>query len=353
MTITPGKLWGLRRLADDSARFKMLAMDQTGPIVKPICAARGTDTAPYDDVATVKRMLGTHLAPYASAVLIDPPLGYAPTVEGLSPRKGLILATEWATWEVTETGRKSENIPGWDPSVIRKVGGDAVKVNLWYRHDASDEVRAHQAAYIRSVKDSCRDNDIPFVLEFLTYPFPSESEAEFAAKRTSLVLESLKDPQIMDPEGVDVYKLEPPTETVDVPDPDGPEAAQVQARFDAMAAGLGRPWVLLSAGATPEDFIKLLTYAYRAGASGLPRRPRDLGRALPAVPRYHRDGGRACRPLGALDGAAQRDDRCPGHALDRQGCGDGDAGGRELRTRLRPADGPGSLSGQDGRSRTE
>lgn len=268
MTITPGKLWSLRRLADDTGRFKMLAMDQTGPIVKPICAARGTGTAPYDDVATVKRMLGNHLAPHASAVLIDPPLGYAPTVDELSPRKGLILATEWATWVVTETGRKSENIPGWDPSLIRKIGGDAVKVNLWYRHDASDEVRAHQAAYIQSVKDTCRENDIPFVLEFLTYPFPGESDAEFAAKRTDLVLNSLKDPQIMDPNGVDVYKLEPPTETTDVPDPDGPEAARVQARFDSMAKGLGRPWVLLSAGATPEDFIKLLTYAYRAGASG-------------------------------------------------------------------------------------
>lgn len=66
---------------------------------------------------------------------------------------------------------------------------------------------------------------------------------------------------------------------MDVPDPDGPEAAQVQARFDAMAAGLGRPWVLLSAGATPEDFIKLLTYAYRAGASGY-----LAGRAIWAEP---------------------------------------------------------------------
>ena len=28
------------------------------------------------------------------------------------------------------------------------------------------------------------------------------------------------------------------------------------------------PWVLLSAGAGPEDFMQSLTYAYRAGASG-------------------------------------------------------------------------------------
>lgn len=268
MKVTPGKLWGLRRLADDDGRFKMLAMDQTGPIVHPIKAARGLDHAPYEDVAAVKRMLGKHLAPRASAVLIDPPLGYAAAIDGLSPRRGLLVATEWATWEVTEAGRKSCNVPGWDPSVIRRVGGDAVKVNLWYRRDVSRDVREHQLAYLRTVKDACRLHDIPFVLEFLVYPFPGESPEAFAARRVDLVLEALADPDVMDPDGVDVYKLEPPTEVVGVPDPHGPEAAAVQARFDRMARGVRRPWVLLSAGSTPGDFLKLLTYAYRAGASG-------------------------------------------------------------------------------------
>ena len=268
MNITPGKLWGLRRLADDGGRFKMLAMDQTGPIVHPIKAARGLDHAPYADVAAVKRLLGRHLAPRASAVLIDPPLGYAAAIDGLSPRSGLLVATEWATWEVTETGRRSCNIPGWDPSVIRRIGGDAVKVNLWYRRDVSPEIKAHQLAYLQSVKDDCVRNDIAFVLEFLTYPFPGETADAFAARRVALVRDALSDPDVMDPDGVELYKLEPPTEVVDVPDPDGPGAASVQARFDGMAKGIHRPWVLLSAGSTPADFKRLLTYAYRAGASG-------------------------------------------------------------------------------------
>jgi tagatose 1,6-diphosphate aldolase len=268
MNITPGKLWGLRRLADDQGRFKMLAMDQTGPIVNPIKAALGLDHAPYADVSAVKRLLSKYLAPKASAVLIDPPLGYAAAVDRLSPRKGLLVATEWATWEVTETGRLSSNVPGWDPSVVRRIGGDAVKVNLWYRSDVSDDVKAHQLAYLDSVKQACRDNDIPFVLEFLVYPFPSETPEAFAARRVALVLEALADTDVMNPDGVELYKLEPPTEVVNVPDPHGPAAAAVQARFDRMAAGIQRPWVLLSAGATPSDFISLLTYAFRSGASG-------------------------------------------------------------------------------------
>lgn len=268
MNISPGKYWGLRRLADDNGRFKMLAMDQTGPIVNPIKAARGLDHAPYSDVSAVKRMLGRYLSPKASAVLIDPPLGYSAVIADIPPRKGLLLATEWARWEVTATGRKSSNIPGWDPSVIRRVGGDAVKVNLWYRADVSPDVKAHQLAYLDGVKEACRANDIPFVLEFLVYPFPSETQEEFAARRVELVQGSLDDKDVMNPEGVDVYKLEPPTEVANVPDPDSAAAVPVQARFDRMAQDLGRPWVLLSAGATPSDFFRLLTYAYRAGASG-------------------------------------------------------------------------------------
>jgi tagatose 1,6-diphosphate aldolase len=42
----------------------------------------------------------------------------------------------------------------------------------------------------------------------------------------------------------------------------------MQVAFDAVARGIQRPWVLLSGGASPSDFLRLLTYAYRAGASG-------------------------------------------------------------------------------------
>ncbi len=127
MKITPGKLWGLRRLADENGRFKMLAMDQTGPIVNPIKTALNVDHAPYHHVAAVKRLLGTYLAPKASAVLIDPPLGYSATVDGISSRKGLLVATEWATWEVTKTGRKSQNIPGWNPALSARSAATGSK----------------------------------------------------------------------------------------------------------------------------------------------------------------------------------------------------------------------------------
>ncbi len=268
MTISPGKYWGLRRLADDGGRFKMLAMDQTGPIVNPIKAKLGVEQAPFEAVSSVKEMLAQHLAPQTSAVLVDPPFGYASAIARIPPRTGLIVATEWATWEVTETGRKSSNVPGWDAGVIRRLGADAVKVNLWFRSDVSPEVRAHQLAYLQSVKDMCKAHDIVFLLEFLIYPFPGEPPEHVVEHRTRMVIEALRDPDVMDPDGVDVYKLEAPIHVHNVPDPDGPQGAKTQAIFDQMAANLKRPWVLLSAGAGPEDFLRKLVYAYRAGASG-------------------------------------------------------------------------------------
>ncbi|WP_024707268.1 tagatose 1,6-diphosphate aldolase [Martelella sp. AD-3] len=268
MPISPGKYWGMRRLSGADSRFRILAMDQTGPIVNPIKAIRGLDQAPFEDVAAVKRMLARHLAPHASAVLIDPPLGYAASIRDIPAEKGLLIANEWATWEVTDTGRKSSSIPGWDPALIRRIGGDAVKVNLWYRADVSADVRAHQLAYLDAMKTASRLNDIPFVLEFLVYPLPGESAAAFARRRVELVSGSFTDEEVMNPDGVDLYKLEPPIPTFDVPDPDGPHALAAQAAFDRMARHVHRPWVLLSGGASPEDFLRLLTFAYRAGASG-------------------------------------------------------------------------------------
>ena len=45
MTISAGKYWGMRRMADASGRFKMTAVDQRPPIKNPIRAKRGTAEA--------------------------------------------------------------------------------------------------------------------------------------------------------------------------------------------------------------------------------------------------------------------------------------------------------------------
>jgi tagatose 1,6-diphosphate aldolase len=245
----------------------MLAIDQRTPLFGPIAEKRGMDAPPFEDVARVKQLLARHLAPLASAVLVDPFHGYARAIPEIPARTGLILSYEDAAVEVTPQGRKSHPIPHWSAGAIRRIGADAAKVLVWYRHDAPAEIRAHQEAFVRAAGEACRAQDITHLLEVLIYPLPGEDPAAMEGRREELVIESIR--PFTDPGyGVDIFKLEPPGPIGSVPDPDGPRAAALQSAYDRMAAMLPRPWVLLSAGAGAADFLRSMRFACRAGASG-------------------------------------------------------------------------------------
>ena len=47
MQLTPGKLWGLRRMADARGIFKMTAVDQRPPIKNPIAKVLAVSEAPW------------------------------------------------------------------------------------------------------------------------------------------------------------------------------------------------------------------------------------------------------------------------------------------------------------------
>ncbi len=267
MKISPGKLWGMRRLADASGRWKMLAIDQRTPLFAPIAKGRGLAEPPFDDIARVKQLLARHLSPIASAVLLDPIYAYGRAMPEIPAQKGLIISYEHSVTENTPQGRKSFPIPHWSVGRIRRIGGDAVKVLVWHRPDAPAEIRAHQEAFVRDAGAACRAHDITFLLEVLVYPLPGEDPAAMDARREELVLESIR--PFTDPAyGVDIFKLEPPGPIGGVPDPEGPQATALQRAYDRMAAMLPRPWVMLSAGAGAADFMRSMRYACRAGAAG-------------------------------------------------------------------------------------
>ena len=94
MTISAGKYWGMRRMADASGRFKMTAVDQRPPIKNPIRAKRGTAEAPWEDVAAFKELLIHELQGESSAMLLDPHYAYPRGVTMLDTRIGMILTLE-------------------------------------------------------------------------------------------------------------------------------------------------------------------------------------------------------------------------------------------------------------------
>lgn len=272
MILSAGKYWGMRRMADGGGRFKMTAVDQRPPIKNLIRERRGTREAPWEDVAGFKELLIRELQGESSAMLLDPHFAYPRGVTMLNPAIGMILTLEDSIFQETPGGRLSAEIDDWSVEKIKRAGGDAVKVLTWYRPDADPAVCRAQQDFTARIGEACARYDIPFVFELLVYPLPSDAEqtrdyVEMKSKRPELVLESVAAfaaPRF----GVDLFKLESPIAAEDVPPPGAEGSADVQRWFDRIGATAGRPWVMLSAGAGMSEFRNVLSYAYRAGASG-------------------------------------------------------------------------------------
>lgn len=273
-----GKQRGLARLADVDGHFTMVALDQRPPLVQAIAKARGIEPAAvgFADMLAAKRMLVQALSGEASSMLFDPNFAVPAALDVLPARTGLIVTLEEHRFADTPGGRKSRSIDNWTVEKIRRMGGDAVKVLAWYRPDATPEVLEHQRDYVRTVGAECRRHDIPYVLELLVYPFPDSARhttdyVESADKRADLVIESVR--EFAKPEyGVDLYKLETPLPAASLPPRDGSaghkDAAAAFEEVGRICADAGIPWVLLSGGAAPEQFQRVLSYSYAAGAQG-------------------------------------------------------------------------------------
>lgn len=313
-TLSPGKAWGMRRLAGADGRFAMLAADQRPPIMSLTKSKRGEADYRFEDVATVKRLIVEHLAPEATAVLLDPIWAYKASIPHVSPRQGLLLTLEDHAFRDTPEGRYSSEIADWSVEHIKRFGADGVKVLAWYRPDASPAVLAHQERFIRKIGEDCRRHDICFLLEFLVYPLGGDvGYAEDPQKYPDMVIESVE--RFAGPEyGIDIFKLESPLPAKALPDPDGKDAARAQALFDRLGAACGgRPWVMLSAGASAADFNNVLTYAYRAGANGYLAGRAIWWDAMQAFPdlaavraRLQRDSVPYMRAINALTAKAAR-----------------------------------------------
>ncbi len=317
-TLSAGKLWGMRRMADAAGLFKMTAVDQRPPIKNPIKEKRGLPEAPYEDVSGFKLMLVEELQAESTAMLLDPHFALPKGLSLLSPTKGLIVTLEDSIFEETKGGRLSSEIDNWSVEKIKRSGGDAVKVLAWYRPDASPSVRMKQKDFARRIGDHCRKYDIPYLFELLVYPLPGEANQttdyiEMTAKHADHVLESVR---TFAPEeyGIDVFKLESPVPAKSVPPlgGKGPTRCRRSTRRwassrPAMGDALGRR----RHGRIPQRDGACLC---RRGL-GLSGRARNLAEALPAFPGLGCDPRRAEVRERALHAGPERPHRREGDAL--------------------------------------
>jgi tagatose 1,6-diphosphate aldolase len=261
-TLSTGKLRGLQQLADRRGILTVCAIDHRGSLQQALETTMSGDVT-FQDMVDFKLDLCRAIAPWASAILLDPIYGVNQAISTgiLSGHTGLLVSIEETGYITEGSGRITRLLPDWGVAQVKKIGASAVKLLIYFRPDLK-EAAYSQAALVARVAEECLIEDIPLLVEAVTYPVAEEKEnpADFAKRKPELVIESARTLTSLP---IDIYKAEFPADM----------------NYERDEARLGRycrelngvcqvPWVLLSAGAGFVMFRKQVEIASKAGASG-------------------------------------------------------------------------------------
>src|SRR6201988_3500313 len=208
MTMTKGKLAGMRAVANARGVIAAAAMDQRGSLQKALAKDKGG--AVSDAMMEEFKSLVTEvLTPHASAILLDPEWGL-PAAKRRAKNAGLLLAYEKTGYDKTGPGRLGDLLDHWSAHRLKEAGADCVKILLYYTPDDPKHVNEVKHAWVERIGDECRANDIPFFLEFVGYEEGADEKGlDYAKKKPRIVTERMRE-FTKDRYGVDVMKVEVP-----------------------------------------------------------------------------------------------------------------------------------------------
>jgi len=254
-----GTLRGLDACASDKGTFSVLALDHRNNL-RRMLGPDDPGAVTYEQMVDVKRSIVRAVAGTASGILLDPNLGAGPAVaDGSLPSGcGLLVAVEETGYEGPSTARQSRILAGWSVSQIKRLGGDAVKLLLYYHPDAANA--EDQERLLIEVAECCADVDLPLFLETLGFPI-DEGEAKLTDEaRRDVVVRTARRLTAL---GGDVLKCEFP---YDASVTDRTRWKEACAELEEASA---IPWAILSAGVDDATFEAQTEVACAAGASGV------------------------------------------------------------------------------------
>lgn len=268
MNISIGKLRGLQQLADSKGIMTMCAIDHRGALKRAL-SEKNPATVSYQDIVDFKLDLCQAVAPFASAVLLDPEYGAGQAIAaGLLPGpKGLLVSMEKTGYSGDSTARITELLPGWSVRKAKRMGASAVKLLIYFRPDLKD-VASKQLDLVARLAAQCIVEDIAFLVEPVSYPIEEKerinqggtSLKKFAEIKPGLVIETARQITTLP---IDVLKAEFPADI---------KFEQDEGKLLGLCQELNQasqlPWVLLSAGVDFNSFQKQVEIACKAGASG-------------------------------------------------------------------------------------
>jgi tagatose 1,6-diphosphate aldolase len=273
MSISEGKRQHLVALSNDKGVIAAAAMDQRGSLQKSIAAAKGISAkeVTQEMMEEFKVAVSKILTPHASAILLDPEYGL-PAAAVRSKNAGLLLAYEETGYDNTQPGRLPDLLPHVSAKRIKDMGGDAVKILIYYTPFEEPHLNDIKHAFVERIGAECEDNQIPFFLEFVGYDPKGGDEKglEYAKIKPQVVIGSMQ--EFTKPHyKVDVLKVEVPVNANFVEGSSVFKGVAAQTKAEAMdlyrqaADVTTKPFIYLSAGVSNAEFNESLALAAEAG----------------------------------------------------------------------------------------
>lgn len=269
--LSKAKVERIQACADDKGVIAAAAMDQRGSLRKAIAKARGDEVSDAE-LTEFKTAVVKVLTPHSSAILIDTEFGL-PALKAKAPGTGVLLAYEKSGYDTSSTGRLPDLLPDMSARRILEVGGDAVKILLYYNPFDDANINTIKHAFIERVGAECAALEVPFFLEPIAYDdnLGDEKGLEFAKAKPKYVAKYMEEFS-KDRYGVDVLKVELPFNIAYMEGTSafkGGEAAYTRAQgieqLKATAQAAGKPFIYLSAGVSDAVFRESLEMAAEAG----------------------------------------------------------------------------------------
>lgn len=259
----------LERISTKGHIINALAIDQRGAL-KKIFREAGLDDAGNQGIVNFKKIVSEELTDYVSAILLDPEYGL-PAAKLRSKNSGLLISYEKTGYDACETGRLPHLLPGWSALRIKDEGADSVKILLYYDAGEDAAINDRKHAFVERVGSECKEEDMPFFLEIVTYDAVYDGKSsEYIKLRPHKVIDAMKEfskPRYK----VDVLKVEAPVDMNYVEGYDRGKIifsrAEAEDYFRQQSQATDLPFIFLSGGVSSQLFQETLKLAAEAGST--------------------------------------------------------------------------------------
>jgi tagatose 1,6-diphosphate aldolase len=257
-SLTIGKLRGFQQCTSSRGTFTCLALDHRQNLRRALNPSDPTLVSD-EELSRFKLEVTAALADLSTAVLLDPEYSAAQAIAaGVIPNKtAFIVAVESTGYSGEPTARQSKILPGWSVEKAKRMGASMIKLLVYFHPNSPTASKIED--FVRKVADDCIRYDLGLMLEPLSYSLTSDKKLSSSEKRY-VVTETAR---VLVIPGVDVLKAEFPLDVAE----DTDERIWTEACKDVSAA-CPVPWIVLSAAANYEIYLRQVEIACRAGASG-------------------------------------------------------------------------------------